>query len=195
MTPKHVVIVGGSVTGLGAALALSGDGHRVTILERDATPMPASHVEAFELWDRRGSPQVRHSHAFLGRLYGLIRDHAPDLLAKFLACGAEELRVMDQARMRSGPDSPAEPGDEDLVLLACRRITFQYPLRRHVLDSGRVEFRDGDEVTWPRDRRAARERRPAGTASRALRQTAGAELAPTSCRRERPAPSSPTGSR
>ena len=147
MTPKHVVIVGGSVTGLGAALALSGEGHRVTILERDATPMPGSHVEAFEKWDRRGSPQVRHSHAFLGRLYGLIRDHAPDLLAKFLACGAEELRVMDLARQRSAPDAPAEPGDEDLVLLACRRITFEYLLRRHVLDSGRVEFRDGDEVT------------------------------------------------
>ena len=44
-------------------------------------------------WDRRGSPQVRHSHAFLGRLYCLIRDHAPDLLAKLLACGAEELAL------------------------------------------------------------------------------------------------------
>ena len=51
MKAKHVIIVGGSVTGLGAALALSADGHRVTILERDATPMPASHVEAFEQWD------------------------------------------------------------------------------------------------------------------------------------------------
>src|SRR5262245_21089424 len=109
--------------------------------------MPESHVEAFERWDRRGSPQVRHSHAFLGRLYGLIRDHAPDLLAKFLACGAEELRVMDQARRRIAPDAPAEPGDDDLVLLACRRITFEYLLRRHVLDSGRVAFRDGDDVT------------------------------------------------
>ena len=51
---KHILVVGGSVTGLGAALALSADGHRVTIIEGDATPMPASHLEAFE-WDRRGS--------------------------------------------------------------------------------------------------------------------------------------------
>ena len=146
MTPKHVVIVGGSVTGLGAALALSNDGHRVTVLERDATPMPASHVEAFEKWDRRGSPQVRHSHALLGRLYCLIRDNAPALLAKLVACGAEEIPLIEMAR-RTMPDATAEPGDEDVVLLACRRITFEYLLRRHVLDSGRVDFRDGDEVT------------------------------------------------
>jgi len=103
VTAKHVVIVGGSVTGLGAALAFSNEGHRVTVLERDATPMPASHVEAFERWDRRGSPQVRHSHAFLARLYGLIRDHAPSLLARFLECGAEELRVGQAAARSSCP--------------------------------------------------------------------------------------------
>jgi 2-polyprenyl-6-methoxyphenol hydroxylase-like FAD-dependent oxidoreductase len=146
VTAKHVVIVGGSVTGLGAALAFSNEGHRVTVLERDATPMPASHVEAFERWDRRGSPQVRHSHAFLARLYGLIRDHAPSLLARFLECGAEELRFADLAR-RSLPDAELVPGDEDVVMLACRRITFEYLLRRHVIDSGRVDFRDGDDVT------------------------------------------------
>jgi flavin-dependent dehydrogenase len=146
VTPKHVVIVGGSVTGLGAALAFANEGHRVTVLERDATPMPASHVEAFERWDRRGSPQVRHSHAFLARLYGLIRAHAPDLLKRFLECGAEELRFADMAK-RALPNAELEPGDDDIVLLACRRITFEYLLRRHVIDSGRVAFRDGDEVT------------------------------------------------
>ena len=146
MTQKHVIVVGGSVAGLGAALAFSNDGHRVTVLERDATPMPASHLEAFERWDRRGSPQVRHSHAFLARLYCLIRDHAPDLLEKLLACGAEPLRFEEFAR-RTNPDVALEPGDEDIVLLACRRITFEYVLRRHVLDSGRVAFRDGDDVT------------------------------------------------
>ena len=62
---------------------------------------------------------------------------------------------MDLARQRNAPGAPAEPGDEDLVLLACRRITFEYLLRRHVLDSGRVEFRDGDEVTGLATARAA----------------------------------------
>lgn len=143
---KHVVVIGGSVAGLGAGLALTGEGHRVTILESDASPMPESHVQAFEQWERRGSPQTRHSHALLARLRNLIRDHAPDLLAELRARGAEELPFSDMAR-RLMPDAEFEPGDEDVVLLACRRVTFEWVLRRYILESGRLDFRDGVEVT------------------------------------------------
>jgi len=145
MSPKHVVVIGGSVAGLGVALALSGRGHRVTILEADATPLPASHGEAFARWKRRGAPQTRHSHALLARLRNLIRDHAPALLDKLLACGAEELRFTERAR-ELFPDAELEAGDEDIVALACRRITFEWILRRHVLDTGLVDFRDGVAV-------------------------------------------------
>jgi 2-polyprenyl-6-methoxyphenol hydroxylase-like FAD-dependent oxidoreductase len=146
MAAKHVVVIGGSVAGLGVALALSGRGHRVTVLEADATPLPATHLEAFEHWDRRGSPQTRHSHALLARLRNLIRDHAPELLEKLLACGAEELRFTDRVRQLF-PGAALEPGDEDIVFLACRRITFEWVLRRHVLETGLVDFLDGSEVT------------------------------------------------
>jgi 2-polyprenyl-6-methoxyphenol hydroxylase-like FAD-dependent oxidoreductase len=146
MPEKHVIVIGGSVAGLGTALALSSRGHRVTVLEADATALPASHTEAFRHWDRRGSPQTRHSHALLARLRNLIRDHTPDLLEKLKACGAEELRFTD--RVRQLFESPVlEEGDEDIVFLACRRITFEWVLRRHVLDTGLVDFRDGVEVT------------------------------------------------
>ena len=146
MAAKQVVVIGGSVAGLGVALALSGRGHSVTVLEADATPLPASPEEAFARWERRGSPQTRHSHALLARLRNLIRDHAPDLLEKLLAAGAEELRFTDRVRQLF-PDAALEPGDEDIVFLACRRITFEWVLRRHVLDTGRVAFRDGVAVT------------------------------------------------
>jgi 2-polyprenyl-6-methoxyphenol hydroxylase-like FAD-dependent oxidoreductase len=155
MEAKHVVVIGGSVAGLGVALALSGRGHRVTVLEADATPLPESHLEAFEHWERRGSPQTRHSHALLARLRNLIRDHAPELLEKLLACGAEELRFTDRVRQLF-PDPVLEEGDEDIVFLACRRITFEWVLRRHVQETGRVDFRDGVEVI-----RLAAERDPA----------------------------------
>jgi 2-polyprenyl-6-methoxyphenol hydroxylase-like FAD-dependent oxidoreductase len=142
---KHVIVIGGSVTGLGAGLALTADGHRVTILESDAAPMPESHSEAFD-WERRGSPQTKHSHALLARLYTLIRDRAPDLLHKLLGCGAEELEFLKRARDLFG-EVETEDGDEDIVLLACRRSTFEWVLRRHILDTGLLDFRDGVSVT------------------------------------------------
>lgn len=141
----HVVIVGGSVAGLGAAAALCAGGHRVTIVERDATPMPSSALEAFEKWDRRGSPQTRHSHAFLARLCNLIKEHTPDLWTRLLEAGAQELDFRRLAE-RAFPDLVNEPGDEEMAMLSCRRITFEWVLRRWVLDSGLVDFRDGDDV-------------------------------------------------
>ena len=143
---KHVVVIGGSVSGLGAGLALAKDGHRVTILEGDSAPMPESHVEAFEQWERRSSPQTRHSHALLARLRNLIRDHAPELLDKLRACGAGELAFSDMVR-RVAPDAELLPGDDDIVLIACRRVTFEWVLRRHLLDTGLVDFRDGVRAT------------------------------------------------
>ncbi|HEU4431045.1 MAG TPA: FAD-dependent oxidoreductase [Myxococcota bacterium] len=141
----HVAIAGGGIAGLGAALALARGGVRVTLLERDATPLPASPVEAFESWPRRGAPQVKHSHAFLARLRNLLRDRAPDVLAALLAAGAEELPLANL--LRPGIDDPSpKPGDEDLTLLACRRITFEWVLHRLVEREPNVTFRDGCEV-------------------------------------------------
>ena len=89
---SRIVVVGGGVAGLAAALKFGRAGHQVEVLERDPTPMPPTADEAFD-WDRRGAPQVRHSHAFLARLYGLLRDHEPDVLAAYKAAGADETFV------------------------------------------------------------------------------------------------------
>src|SRR5689334_1673121 len=105
---------------------MSRAGHHVTILERDATPTPADPDAAFE-WDRRGAPQVRHSHAMLARLRNLLRDRYPDVLERLLAAGATELRFCDN--MPADIDDPRpQPGDDDLVALACRRTTFEWVL-------------------------------------------------------------------
>jgi 2-polyprenyl-6-methoxyphenol hydroxylase-like FAD-dependent oxidoreductase len=143
--PKEILIVGGSVSGLAAALMLAEDGHRVTVLEKDATPLPSSASEAFEKWNRRGAPQVRHSHAFLAPVHNGIRDRAPELLEKLLAAGAEVFRFEQMARAIF-PEPHAEPGDAEISLLGVRRVTFEWVLRRHILDLGRVSFRDGVEV-------------------------------------------------
>jgi 2-polyprenyl-6-methoxyphenol hydroxylase-like FAD-dependent oxidoreductase len=140
----RVVVIGAGVSGLGAALALGRDGHEVTMVERDATPLPADPDAAFE-WDRRGAPQVRHSHALLARLRNLLRDRFPDVLRDLLAAGATELRFTEVMPPTIDDPSPKE-GDEDLVALACRRTTFEWVLRRSVLAEPHVQLLDGVTV-------------------------------------------------
>jgi len=137
----RVVVVGGGVAGLGSALVLARHGHEVTVVERDDTPMPSSADEAFD-WDRRGAPQVRHSHAFLAKLVGLLRRDYPDVYAELLAQGATE--------MRFGEDLPPTivdfqrlAEDDELVMLACRRTTFEWVVRGAALAEGHVTFRTG----------------------------------------------------
>lgn len=140
----RIAIVGAGVAGLGAALALGRDGHDVVVLERDATPLPTTPDEAFE-WKRRGAPQVRHSHAFLARMRNLLRDRFPDVREELLASGATEVAWGDML-MPTVTDRSPRDGDEDLVMLCCRRTTFEWCLRHAALRTDRVELRDGVTV-------------------------------------------------
>jgi 2-polyprenyl-6-methoxyphenol hydroxylase-like FAD-dependent oxidoreductase len=137
----HIAVVGGGVSGLSSALTLARAGHDVTVIERDDTPMPASADEAFE-WDRRGAPQVRHSHAFLARLVGILRNDHRDIYDALIAEGATEMRFGDDLPPTM-TNFDRQPDDDQLVMLACRRTTFEWVLRRAALAEGRVTFRVG----------------------------------------------------
>ena len=102
----NIVVVGGGVSGLSTALKMSRAGHQVTVVERDDTPMPDSPDEAF-FWDRRGAPQVRHSHAFLARLVTLLKANEPDVVARLYEAGATELRFGEDLP----PSSSCKPLD------------------------------------------------------------------------------------
>ena len=141
----RVAVVGAGISGLGAAITLANDGHDVVVLERDATPLPETPDKAFE-WVRRGAPQVRHSHAFLARGRNLLRDRLPAVRDALLDAGATEVMWADMIPDTIEDPSP-QPGDEDLVMLACRRTTFEWVLRRAALGTDRVELRDGTVVT------------------------------------------------
>lgn len=141
----RAIVVGAGFAGLGAALALARDGHRVALLERDSEATPGSVEDAFVAWRRPGVPQFRHSHAFLARLRNLIRKRAPDLYDALLQAGAEELPLRRLFPGASENDAAAA-GDDDLVMLACRRSTFEYVLRRAVLARRGVELVPGAHV-------------------------------------------------
>jgi 2-polyprenyl-6-methoxyphenol hydroxylase-like FAD-dependent oxidoreductase len=137
--PGGVVVVGAGIGGLGVALALSRLGRPVTLLERDAAPLPSS-VEAAFAWDRRGAPQVRHSHGFAARLHHELRSAFPDVLDDLRAAGVVELDL--------GALLPPDAAEEvdDLTVLAARRTTYEWVLRQAVLRDPNVELRVGADV-------------------------------------------------
>lgn len=142
---KRAVVIGGGISGLAAARVLSDRGAGVTIFERDTEPPAATPAEAFTQWQRRGAPQVRHSHAFLGRLRKLLRERYPDLLQALLDAGASELRMLDRPPLTLPPLEP-EPGDEDLVALGCRRTTFEWVVRKSILSRPEARLVPGASV-------------------------------------------------
>ncbi len=143
----HALIIGASVSGLAAALALGLRGYSITCIERDASPLPSDHLDAFDKWDRRGAAQTHHSHVLLAPLVKLIKTHAADFYDRVLAAGAEELGFPELARATFGDDVALEDGDEDICFLACRRVVFEFLLRRYIAERHDVRIIEGAKVT------------------------------------------------
>jgi 2-polyprenyl-6-methoxyphenol hydroxylase-like FAD-dependent oxidoreductase len=142
-----VIVVGAGIGGLGSALALSRAGHTVTIVERDDTAMPEDVEGAFD-WDRRGAPQTRHPHAFLGLARTILRDRFPDVLDALAAAGVHDIPMGAELPIRLDETVRAVlTADDDLRLLACRRTTFEWVLRRCVLTEPNVTLRVGRGVS------------------------------------------------
>ena len=142
MKSQRVIVLGGSLTGMTVGLALGEAGHRVTILEREKLPPCDDSVAAFLQWERRGAPQTRHSHAFLARLHNDLQKRTPALYADLLAAGAERWEFKEMVRaLYEAPEFL--PEDDELTLLACRRITFDWVLRRYLEKIPQVDYRDG----------------------------------------------------
>jgi 2-polyprenyl-6-methoxyphenol hydroxylase-like FAD-dependent oxidoreductase len=141
---KRVVVAGAGIGGLAASIALSRLGCEVVLVERDDTPMPDDVEGAFE-WDRRGAPQVRHTHGFPALIRVLLRDRYPDVLEALRDAGVTEVSIMPPS---VPPDAPTYAADaEDLQVLSCRRTTLEWVLRRCALAEPHVQIRVGVAVS------------------------------------------------
>jgi 2-polyprenyl-6-methoxyphenol hydroxylase-like FAD-dependent oxidoreductase len=133
-------VIGAGIGGLAAAMALSRIGWQVTVVERDDTPMPVD-VEGAFAWDRRGAPQVRHTHGFPALIRVILRDRYPDVLAALLEAGVAEVSIMPPSVPRDAPNYARDA--EDLQVLSCRRTTLEWVLRRCALAESGVRLEVG----------------------------------------------------
>jgi len=136
-----VIVIGGSICGLAAALALADRGHQVQLVERASEPYPDTVAEAAD-WRRATVPQAVHSHAFASLGCNLLREHAPDVYDALFAAGCDEINLADYPPPTL-PDFGRETADDRLRMLIARRSTFELVLRQRALSRPGVRLLSG----------------------------------------------------
>ncbi len=135
----RVAVLGAGIAGLVASLAFARAGHDVSLVERDGNPAPERPEASFLGWERPGVPQRRLVHGFIPLGRRALRAHLPDLAEKLYAVGARDVDLLDALR-----DRQSLAGDEDLVILRCRRTVFEWTLRKTAAEDSRVKMLAGE---------------------------------------------------
>jgi 2-polyprenyl-6-methoxyphenol hydroxylase-like FAD-dependent oxidoreductase len=136
-----IVLTGGGVCGLNAAILLAKDGHRVTVLERDPAPPPESADEAWASWERRGVNQFRLPHFFLARFRILLEREAPEVVAALEEAGALRINpVADAPDFITG--GPRE-GDGQFESITGRRPVIEAAVARVAAATSGITVRRG----------------------------------------------------
>jgi len=139
----RIIVVGGGIVGLGAALLLARDGHQITVLERDPA-LPPDPEQAWEGWERRGVNQFRLLHYFQPRYRELMDANAPDVVASLLGAGG---LVVNPLR-----DAPAEitggfrEGDERRDAVTARRPVAEAVIAQIVAATDNLRVQRGVAV-------------------------------------------------
>lgn len=140
MTAPRVVVVGGGVAGLAVALAVAGHGREVLVLDRADPPPEGPAAEVAGTWERPTVPQGQQAHTLTSLGVSVLLDRAPEVYAAALAAGAAPVEVVSTLPAHLGG---RVDGDDELVVLACRRTVLELVLYRFVRSLSCVEIRHG----------------------------------------------------
>ena len=137
--------MGGGICGLGTALLLGRDGHDVTLLERDAAPLPDSPQSAWDDWERKGVAQFRQPHNFMPGLRRLLESELPDVQDALGRAGASRFDMINPLPPFFTDRSP-RPIDDELWTLTARRPVGEWVVATASENEPRVTIRRGVHV-------------------------------------------------
>lgn len=140
-----VLIIGGGICGLGAALLLARDGHEVTVLERDVGAIPESSFAAWQHWQRKGVAQFRQPHNFMPGLRLLLEKELPDIQDALRRAGAVKFDLVNPLPPFFADQSP-RPVDEKLWTFTARRPTGEWVFAHAANNQRRLNVRRGVRV-------------------------------------------------
>jgi len=141
----RIIVLGGGMCGLASGLLLARDGHEVTVLERDAAPVPDSVDEAWQQWSRDGVTQFRMAHFLQPAGRVALEEALPDVLAALVSAGAARMDVLGLMPPNLADAGP-RAGDERFVTYTARRPVFEQVLGRAAEDEPGVQVRRGAAV-------------------------------------------------
>jgi 2-polyprenyl-6-methoxyphenol hydroxylase-like FAD-dependent oxidoreductase len=142
----NILIIGGGICGLGAAMLVARDGHDVTVLERDADPVPDSPHDAWENWTRKGVAQFRQPHNLMPGLRLLLESDLPDVQESLRRAGAAKFDFVNPLPPMLADQSP-RPIDEKLWTYTARRPVAEWVFATCAQREPRVTVRRGAQVT------------------------------------------------
>lgn len=141
----NIVVAGGGVCGMAAAMMLADDGHQVTVFERDGEQPPPSLEEAFGDWDRRSVAQFGLAHWLHARGTSILKDQLPAVYRRLDENGGYHFNLVKYL-LAMMPDAEITPEDDRFDLVTGRRSTIEWSMASAAQEHPNVTVRRGAPI-------------------------------------------------